>query len=77
MNLVEIWQPRYKDRTVLVAKYKVKPLNKIIFTKAKHLKGIAFYMKGEDITRYPVEDNGKIACYVVPLDVMLEYKGEL
>jgi len=73
-SLIEIWQPRYKDRVVLIAKYKVKDFNKIIFTKAKHLKDMEFGMSGKEISSYPVEDNGKIACYAVPLDVLLERK---
>lgn len=68
-TLIEIWQPRYKDRKVLIAKYKiVNGLNQIKFTKAKHLDGHLYQMNGTDIVKYPIEDNGKIACYAVPLD---------
>lgn len=75
LQLIEIWQPRYKDRKVLIAKYKVRNMNKIVFTKAKHLAGQAFYMSGEKIQSYPIDSNGKIACYAVPLDDLeaLEY----
>lgn len=68
MNTIEIWQPRWKDRKVLIAKYKVQTNNKIIFTKAKTLEGKDFYISAEKISQYPIEDNGKIACYAVPLD---------
>jgi hypothetical protein len=68
LNVIEIWQPRYKDRKVLVAKYKVKQQNKIVFTKAKHLADKQFYLNGADASKYPIETNGKIACYAIPLD---------
>lgn len=76
LQLIEIWQPRYKDRKVLVAKYKVSTHNKIIFTKAKHLEGKEYYISGADASKYPIEDNGKLACYAIPLDDLepLEYK---
>ena len=73
-NVIEIWQPRYKDRTCLIAKYKVGTLNKITFTKAKHLQGMEFELTGAEIAKHPIEDNGKIACYVVPMDIILEGK---
>lgn len=75
LNLIEIWQPRYKDRVVLIASYKVKANNKIIFTKAKHLEGREYFMKGEQITKYPKDTNGKLTCYAVPIDDLeaLEY----
>jgi len=63
-----VWAPRYKDRKVLIAKYKVGNHNEIIFEKAKHLLDMKFYMSGQQITSYPLEDNGKIACYAVPMD---------
>ena len=34
---IEIWQPRLKDRTVLIAKYKVGAHNEIVFTKTKSM----------------------------------------
>lgn len=66
-NLIEIWQPRWKDRRVLIAKYKVANDNKIVFTKARSLDR-EYYMSGEKIRSYPLESNGKIPCYAVPLD---------
>jgi hypothetical protein len=72
--MIEIWQPRWKDRKVLVAKYKVGTLNKIVFTKAKAYEGMTFILQGKDIATYPIEDNGKISCYAVPLNVVLDGK---
>lgn len=63
---IEIWQPRWKDRVVLIAKHKVGRHNQIVFTKAPSLSG-KFYVSGETATKCPIETNGTIACYAVPL----------
>ena len=62
---IDIWAPRYKDRAILIAKYKVGTHNEITFSKAKHLPD-AYYLSGETIRRYPLETNGRIACFAVP-----------
>ena len=79
LNLLKIWQPRYKDHAVLIATYKVKEHNKIVFERAKHLEGREFYMSGKNIRSYPKDTNGKISVYVVPLDDLevLEYKEDI
>ena len=66
INKIEIWTPRYRDRVILIATYKVKQDNVIVFTKAKHLPD-EYYLSGETIKRYPVETNGTISCYAVPM----------
>jgi hypothetical protein len=69
--MIKIWQPRWHDMKVLIAKYKVKfGENDIIFTKTKSLKG-KYHMTGEEIITYPLETNGKIPCYAVPLDKLV------
>jgi hypothetical protein len=71
--MIEIWQPRWHDRTVLIAKRKVKDgVNKIVFTKTPELKGKVFEMDGSAIRQYHIESNGKIPCYAVPLDIILD-----
>jgi hypothetical protein len=65
--MIEIWQPRYKDRKVLIATYKVGDTNTIVFTKSKYLKGKVFKVSGEVIRKYPKETNGTIECYAVPM----------
>ena len=65
---IEIWMPRYKDRKVLIARYKVGQHNKVTFTKAKHLAGKEFYIPGEAVKKHPIETNGTISCYAVPMD---------
>jgi len=68
---IEIWQPRWHDRVVLIGKHKVKPgENKIVFTKAKNLPG-SYFMEDTEIKKYPLDSNGKIPCFAVPLDVVL------
>ena len=67
--MIRIWEPRYHDRVVLVAKHKVKDgVNKIIFTKSKSLKGKTFELTGDFIRNCPLDSNGKIPCYAVPLE---------
>lgn len=71
---IEIWQPRWKDRTVLIAKFKVGVHNEIVFTGGMKkqvppsLKDKKFYMSGKQIQSYPLGTNTKIPCYEVPLD---------
>lgn len=69
-NIIEIWAPRYKDNKVLIATYKVASENTIIFTQAKHLEGMRFHCTGEKIKECPIESNGKIGCYAVPMDYL-------
>lgn len=74
---LEIWQPRYSsaytetnERVALLAKYKVEHATswiKIKFTKAKHLEGQRYCIKREDVMRCPIDSNGKIECYAVPM----------
>lgn len=65
---IEIWQPRYKDNKVLLAKYKVGTHNSVTFTKAKHLMGQEFYISGEKVKTFPIDNNGKIECYAVDMN---------
>lgn len=67
MNLIEIWAPRYRDKVVLLAKYKVGALNKVVITKSNAYNG-EYQITGETVKKYPLEDNGKISCYAVPVD---------
>ena len=73
--MIEIWQPRWHDRKVLVAKYRVgNGTNRIVFTKTKCYKDMQFDVQAEDIINCPQETNGSVYCYVVPLDVVLAGK---
>lgn len=66
--MIEIWEPRWRDRKVLIAKYKVYKgrMNRIKITGGA-AKGI-YKMSGIAITSYPIESNGVLPCYAVPLD---------
>lgn len=77
MNKIEIWSPRFKDMTVLIAPYKVQPgMNKIVFTKTWQDK--VLLMDGARIKTYPMQSNGTIGCYAVPVrDFDKEQTGQL
>ncbi len=76
-QLINIKQPRWKDRTVLIAKYKVGMHNIIDMVGIKEGNAYSgkFYLSGETITKYPLNTNGKIDCYAVPLDELQVYEG--
>ena len=66
MNTIEIWAPRFSTQDVLIAPYHVQPgVNRIIFTKT--WKDKVLLMTGEQIKSYPMQSNGKIGCYAVPV----------
>jgi len=66
--MITIWEPRWHDRVVLIAKHKVSGgLNKIKFTKGS-LAGKVYEAEGSMIRKCPQDSNGKITCYAVPLD---------
>jgi hypothetical protein len=70
--MISIWNPRWHDRKVLIAIYKVKSgINIIKFTKCKSIPG-KFYLTDLEIKKYPIESNGSIDCYAVPLDIVLQ-----
>lgn len=67
---IEIRQPRWKDRTVLIATYKVSAgKNLIKFTQTKSLPDI-YSCDAKDIVKCPIQSNGKIDCYAVPLSML-------
>jgi hypothetical protein len=74
---LDVWWPRYSDqygdtgeKVALLACYKVdagSPVIIVDFTKAKHLKGQRYAIKRSDVVSYPLDSNGKIPCYAVPM----------
>lgn len=68
LNYFEIWQPRYHDNMVLLAKRKVGTHNKIVFTKAPSMGSAPYYVSGATVKKCKLDDNGKIPCYAVPVD---------
>lgn len=70
--MIEIWQPRWKDRRVLIAKYKVRgDYVSIRFTKAPSIRKDVFKLPSDEIRKFPVESNGTIDCYSVPLETVI------
>ena len=68
--MIEIFAPRWRDRVALIAKYKVtNGVNKIRFTKAGSYNGI-YSADGDSIRKSPIDSNGRIECYAVPLDTL-------
>lgn len=76
LNTISIWEPRWHDRTVLISTARVKEHNRIVFTKAKSLEGKEFFISWNKLKTYKKESNGKIMCYVVPLDDLKEMRQE-
>lgn len=72
--IIDIHAPRWHDRKVMIAGYKVATHNIIRFTKAKSMQGL-FYLSGETIRKYEKETNGKVECYCVPMDELELYEG--
>lgn len=62
-----ILAPRWHDRTVLLANYKVGTHNEIVFTKAKSMMDNTWYISGEEVKKHPKTTNGTIACFSVPI----------
>lgn len=65
-NLLLIKKPRWKDRVVLLAQYKIGTHNTIRFTNTPSMKQ-DYYVSGVDIKKYSLTSNGKILCYEVPI----------
>lgn len=74
---LDIWKPRYSDqykdtgeRVALLAQYKVNqtsPWIIIEFSRAPHLAGQRFCIKRAEVEKCPIDSNGKIPCYAVPM----------
>lgn len=67
INKIPILQPRWKDRVVLPACYKIGTHNEIVFTKTPSMPG-SYYISGAKASKYPKQTNGKLLCYAIPLD---------
>ena len=68
--MIEIWQPRWKDRVVLVATYKVKPgKNLVRFTKTPSLPDV-YSFEGDAAKKCPRVTNGRIECFAIPLSML-------
>jgi len=73
----KIWQPRYKDNKVLLSKKCLSEgWNMVEFTEAKHLLGKKFKVHSDTVKKCSVCTNGKILCYEVPMENLIEIAGE-
>jgi len=76
---IEIWEPKYSDKTVLIDPRKVGKHNVITFTKGTY-KGQKYYADEQTILDNTSTSNGKIQCKVVPLsrlEKMAEPEGQI
>lgn len=82
---LDIWFPRYSsaytdtgERVALLSKDKVDhatPVFIVNFTKAKHLLNQRFAITREDAMRFPIDSNGKIPCYAVPMSAFEHWES--
>lgn len=80
MNKISIWAPRWKDRKVLIADWKIGMKNEITIT-CTNAKGDRrypepFIMSGEKLATYPVVNHEHGKMREVPLDDLLTHKFE-
>lgn len=81
-----VWFPRYSDqytatqeKVALLARYKVdqgSPILLVDFTKAKHLAGQRYAIYKAKAQTFPVDSNGKIDCYAVPMSALEDWQTE-
>jgi len=64
---IDIWEPRWYDRTVLIKCVRVKDGDNVVtFSRTPSLPG-RYHVEGRLVRSCPVGSNGKVPCYVVPL----------
>jgi hypothetical protein len=63
--IIPVWEPRYHDRKVLLATYKIGEKNKVKILKGA-FKG-EYFISGVVASSYEIVSNGRIPCYAVPL----------
>jgi hypothetical protein len=68
VNAFVIFEPRYRDKVVLLNKRRVGAHNKITFTKAPSMGTQPYYANGSMVKKCKLDTNGTIPCYAVPLD---------
>jgi hypothetical protein len=78
VTVIDLWSPKYfttrgqRKWEFWPACYRVEyastPMIEVVFSKAKHMKGLAFRMNKSDLMQYPRKSNGSINCFAVPMD---------
>lgn len=72
---IEVWQPRYSTREVLIHQLKVKDHNIIALTKAGSLNGL-YYISGKKVKKSRKDTNGTAPMYAVKLDELKPFEFE-
>lgn len=74
--MIEVWYPKYKTDECLVACYKIcDGINRIKFTKAKHLAGKVFEIHSDVVRRCNIQSNGRIDVYAIPMRLLKCVEG--
>lgn len=67
-HIIEIWEPRYKDKKALIGRHHVMDgVNYITFTRAAHLKDKVFLVDSNIIRSCHLQANGRGEVYCVPM----------
>jgi hypothetical protein len=80
MPQIIIFAPRYRDKVILIAKWKVSTHNIIKITKSKAYNG-EYYLSSSTISKYPLEiikDKTGVdrLFYAVPVDELKIYENQ-
>lgn len=77
MRPLAIWQPRYSrdDALILCSKIHLNAVYNIYFTKAKHLAGKRYVLRGHQIAGYPKEKLKQGTMYAIPMSELAKYEA--
>lgn len=64
----DIWEPVYSKNAVLLACHRVGTHNKVTFSRSKSMGTEPYYVDGKTVRKCRKESNGRLMCYIVPLD---------
>lgn len=76
MTPLAIWQPRYSTDHALILASKVHfgAVYNVYFTKAEHLKGKRYIIRGNQIAQYPKEKLKQGTMYTIPMTELEKYE---
>lgn len=80
-NELEVWQPRWRDKVVLLADRKLGEHNIVTITKAGKSWDGKWYVSGKTARLYPIEQlktksGSTLPVRAVPLDELIMYEGK-
>jgi len=81
VNTIELWQPRWRDKVVLLDTRKIGEHNVVHITKAGKSWDGNWYVSGKTVKLYapeqhPTKSGGHILLHPVPLDELVVYEGK-